>query len=151
LGSVADVDDSFAVASSSSSLDRARGAYARVGRRVVGRRRDARDAIVARVVVVVVVDIARMVAVGAKCGRARSIVDRSIDARARDRRREVRRRPTTRARSIDARTVFSIGARRRVLTRRINRLGLRSTRPTSIDRVASIARSPTTRRHYSTQ
>jgi hypothetical protein len=44
LGSVADVDDSFAVASSSSSLDRARGAYARVGRRVVGRRRDARDA-----------------------------------------------------------------------------------------------------------
>jgi hypothetical protein len=150
LGSVADVDDSFAVASSSSSLDRARGAYARVGRRVVGRRRDARD-VIARVVVVVVVDIARMVAVGAKCGRARSIVDRSIDARARDRRREVRRRPTTRARSIDARTVFSIGARRRVLTRRINTLGLRSTRPTSIDRVASIARSPTTRRHYSTQ
>jgi len=84
LGSVADVDDSFAVASSSSSLDRARGAYARVGRRVVGRRRDARDARVARVVVVVV-DIARMVAVGAKCGRA---IDRSIDR-------------STRARAID--------------------------------------------------
>jgi hypothetical protein len=84
LGSVADVDDSFAVASSSSSLDRARGAYARVGRRVVGRRRDARDAIVPRVVVVVV-DIARMVAVGAKCGRA---IDRSIDR-------------STRARAID--------------------------------------------------
>ena len=85
MGSVADVDDSFAVASSSSSLDRARGAYARVGRRVVGRRRDARDAIVTRVVVVVVVDIARMVAVGAKCGRARSIVDdRSTRARAID-------------------------------------------------------------------
>ena len=84
MGSVADVDDSFAVASSSSSLDRARGAYARVGRRVVGRRRDARDAIVPRVVVVVV-DIARMVAVGAKCGRARSIVDdRSTRARAID-------------------------------------------------------------------
>jgi hypothetical protein len=87
LGSVADVDDSFAVASSSSSLDRARGAYARVGRRVVGRRRDARDARVARVVVVGVVvdDIARMVAVGAKCGRA---IDRSIDR-------------STRARAID--------------------------------------------------
>ena len=84
MGSVADVDDSFAVASSSSSLDRARGAYARVGRRVVGRRRDARD-VIARVVVVVVVDIARMVAVGAKCGRARSIVDdRSTRARAID-------------------------------------------------------------------
>jgi hypothetical protein len=76
LGSVADVDDSFAVASSSSSLDRARGAYARVGRRVVGRRRDARDAIVPRVVVVVVVDIARMSPSARSAGAA---IERSLD------------------------------------------------------------------------
>ena len=104
MGSVADVDDSFAVASSSSSFRRARGACARVGRRVVGRRRVVVRPTVARVVVVVVVvvDIANMFAVGAKCARARSI-DRSIDRRARARSTARGSTATDDARAVDRR------------------------------------------------
>jgi bacterioferritin-associated ferredoxin len=149
LGSVADVDDSFAVASSSSSLDRARGAYARVGRRVVGRRRDARD-VIARVVVVVVVDIARMVAVGAKCGRARSS-DRSIDRRARARSTARGSTATDDARAVDRREDGFFDRRASTSADSTNQQARAAIDSTDLDRFASIARSPTTRRHYSTQ